>query len=106
MKRKKLDMGQLGMMSNAIMKGLYPQPSKTCILVDEPPNYSEDRHYLYFSSDYYQKLIQTMNNHVAEGKYASSNAESDWLDLVKAVSNAEDYNPTDFSKLKPYWLAK
>ena len=106
MKRKKLNMSQLGMMSNALMKGLFPQPSTKCLLVDEPPNYADDKHYLYFSSEYYKKLAETIQGQISSGAYAKSNAEADWIDLANAVLSAEDCTVVDSSKLKPHFLAK
>ena len=106
MKRKKLNMSQLGMMSNSLMKGLFPQPTTKCLFVEEPPNYTDDKHYLYFSLDYYKKLTETIRGHISSGAYANSNAEADWLDLANAVLSSEDFNVTDSSRLKPHFLAK
>lgn len=106
MKRKKLNWRQLGMMSNALMKGLFPQPSIKCLLVEELPNYIDDKHYLYFSSEYFKKLAEKIQEHINSCAYSKSNAEADWIDLAKAVLSAEDFTLVDSSKLKPHFLAK
>jgi hypothetical protein len=72
----------------------------------EPPNYSDDKHYLYFSRDYFSKLSETIRGHISSGAYVRSNAEADWLDLAKDVLSSEDFTVTDSSRLKPHFLAK
>lgn len=105
MKRKQLTMQQLGMISNALMKNLYPTPTKTDLLVEENSTAKGDGLYLYFSSNYFEELSKIMQDHISSGSYSQSNAESDWLDLVKAIMNAENISTVDQSNLRPHFLA-
>lgn len=50
MKRKQLSMAQLGMMTNALMKNLFPTPSKTELLVEEKSSAKGDDFFLYFTT--------------------------------------------------------
>lgn len=106
MKRKQLTMAQLGMMTNALMKSLFPIPSKTELLVEENSTAKGDDLYLYFSSDYFDKLITKMQEQNDNGSYANSNAHHDWVDLMRAVLSAETVNNPDMTNLRPHFLAK
>ncbi len=106
MKRKQLTMQQLGMMTNALMKNLFPTPTKTELLVEEKSTAKGDGLYLYFSTSYFDKLTQKMQEQSDNGSYAKSNAEHDWLDLMHAVKSAETVNNLDTSNLRPHFLSK
>ena len=106
MKRRQLTMQQLGMMTNALMKNLYPYPTKADLLVEENSTAKGDGLYLYFSPTYFEELTKLMQEHISNGSYSKSNAENDWLDLVKAIMNSENISAVDQSNLRPHFLAK
>lgn len=106
MKRKQLTMAQLGMMSNALMKNLFPTPSKTELLVEENSTAKGDGLYLYFSATYFEKLTQRMHEQNDNGSYAKSNAHHDWIDLMNAVNSAKNVSNPDMANLRPHFLAK
>jgi len=106
MKRKQLSMAQLGMMSNALMKNLFPTPTKTDLLVEEQSTAKGDGLFLYFSDNYYEILTNKMKEQKNNGSYAKSNAESDWIDLMNVVLKAENLSSVDSKNLRPHFLAK
>jgi len=106
MKRKQLTMAQLGMMSNALMKNLFPTPAKTDLLVEEQSTAKGDGLFLFFSDSYYDILTNKMKEQKSNGLYAKSNAESDWIDLMNAVLNAENISSVESKNLRPHFLAK
>lgn len=106
MKRKQLTMAQLGMMSNALMKNLFPAPSKTELLVEEKSTAKGDGLYLYFDQSYFDRLVERMQEQHANGSFAKSNAENDWIDLMHAIISAENISDINVNNLRPHFLAK
>ena len=106
MKRKQLTMEQLGMMSSALMKNLFPTPTKSELLVEANSTAKGDGHYLFFEVSYVDKLTKKMKEQKDNGSYSKSNAENDWLDLMSAVICAESISNFDMSNLRPHFLAK
>jgi len=106
MKRKQLSMGQLGMMSKALLSNLFPIPMKTELFVEQNSTASEGRLYLYFSLSYHEKLISKMQEQNENGSYRNSNLHDEWVDLMNAVISSEDIHNVDMSNLKPHFLAR
>jgi len=106
MKKKLLNMSQLGMLTNGLMKGLYPKPSKTDLLVQNHYESDIDGCTLYFSTDYYEKLLSVMQNHIDNDSYSQSNANDDWLNLVNGVKQAEECHESESNGLNPHFLAE
>lgn len=106
MKRKQLSMAQLGMMSNALMKNLFPTPLKTELFVEEISSAEGDDLFLYFTTSYYDKLTQKMQDQNDNGSYATSNAHHDWIDLMTAILSAENVSNSEMSNLRPHFLTK
>jgi hypothetical protein len=107
MKRQQLSMGQLGLMSKALLSNLFPTPSKTELLVEKNSTASEGRLYLYFSLTYHEKLIVKMQEQNANGSYRNSNLNDRWVDLMNVVMNADDnIINIDMSNLEPHFLAE
>jgi hypothetical protein len=106
MKRKQLSMQQLGMMSIALMRNLFPTPTKTELLGEVNSTAKGDGLYLYFNTAYFEKLTQKMQEQNDNGSYAKSNAHHDWIDLMQAVMSAENVSNADMSNLQPHPLAK
>ena len=106
MKRKQLSMAQLGMFSNALMKNLFPTPTKTELFVEENSSAKGDGLYLYFTTSYYEKLTQKMQEQNDNGSYSKSNAQHDWIDLMQAVMSADNAPNAEMSNLRPHFLAK
>jgi len=99
-------MNQLGMLTNGLMKGLYPTPGKTDLLVQNHYESNIDGCTLFFSKTYFSDLTSVMQNHINSSSYAQSNAEDDWIDLVNGVMSAEECNISESNGLSPHFLAK
>ena len=106
MKRKQLSMGQLGIMSKALMSNLFPAPTKTELLVEKNSTASRGCLYLYFSIDYHDRLTIKMQEQNDNGSYANSNLHREWVDLMNVVMSAEDIPISDMSNLEPHFLTK
>ncbi len=102
MKKKRLNSSQLGLMSTALMKNLFPKPFSGEFLVDESPQ--DGSCILYFENEYHNKLDSKIREKYYEGAFAKSNAESEWVDFMNAINTAEDSND-DTSAFKNYWLS-
>ena len=95
------------MMSIALMEGLFPQPTTHCLFVDNPPEWNYDNSLnLYFSNEYYNKLLSTIRKHISDGSYSKGNSEKDWLDLTTAIFSAEEFVLTTDNNIIPHFLAK
>jgi hypothetical protein len=76
------------------------------LLVEEQSTTKGDGLFLYFSDSYYEILTNKMKEQKSNGSYAKSNAESEWIDLMEAILNAENIYLMDTKNLKPHFLAK
>ena len=102
MKKKQLSSGQLGLLSSALMKDLFPKPVKGELLVDESPE--DGSCILYFKEEYHSKLDTKIREKYFQGAFARSNAESEWVDFMNAINTAEETSD-GVSGLKSYWLS-
>lgn len=102
MKKKQLNSSQLGLMSSALMKNLFPKPFSGELLVDDSPN--DGSCVLYFRNEYHEKLDTKIREKYYEGAFARSNAESEWIDFMSAINTAEETND-DTSTFTKYWLS-
>lgn len=100
MKSKRLNSDQLGLLAVAFMRGLFPRPHKGQVLVDE--HAASDSCTLYFDLDYYENLDSAITQAYNDGKFSSSNAESDWNNLMHAIKSAEFADAVDRSELRAY----
>jgi hypothetical protein len=106
-KIKKFTFDQLGMMSITLRQGLFPQPTTHCLFVDNPPERDYDNSLnLYFSNEYYNKLVSTIRKQISDGSYSKSNAEKYWLDLSTAIFSAAEFVLTTDKNIIPHFLAK
>ncbi len=101
-KKKKLSSQQLGLLTTALMRNLFPKPIKGELLVEDTAN---DGCILYFKDDYYSKLFTKIADQVHTGTYLRSNAEKDWMDLAYAIQSASNCETLDTSKLKEHFLS-
>jgi len=101
---KRLDSYQLGLLSMAYLKNLFPKPQKDELYVKE--GLGDGSCILYFDIDYYCKLLNTIKGHFDSGAFARSNSEDDWNEFMYSVETAEYETTIDKSGLSSYWLAE
>jgi len=104
-RKRKLNGQQLALLFIALSKGLFPKPINSselnnCELIYE--QHGDSNLTLYFKNNYYKKLIAAISNAYNEGKFAASNAEDDWNDLMYSIERAEGINNVEFNKLEIY----
>ena len=102
MKKKMLNSSQLGLLSAAFMKNLFPKPLKGELLVDE--SLKDGSCILYFLEEYHNRLDTKIREKYYEGAFAKSNAEKEWIDLMSAINTVEEANE-DATELKTYWIS-
>jgi hypothetical protein len=102
MKKKRLNSEQLGLISAAFLKCLFPKPLKGELFVDE--SNKDGSCILYFSDDYHCKLDIKIREKYFEGTFAKSNAEDKYIELMKVINTAEETSD-DTTGLKYYWIS-
>lgn len=76
---------QLGFLFNALLKNLFPRPNKGEILVESYEDYSCTLH---FTKEYFSDLTLSVSEASKAGKFASSNSEREWINLMAAIENS------------------
>jgi hypothetical protein len=102
-KKKTLNSQQLGLLTSALMKNLFPKPIKGELLVEENAS-NGGQCVLYFKNDYHKRLFGKIADQVNTGAYARSNAEGDWMNLAEAIRSATEIGNIDTSKFRPHFL--
>lgn len=97
-KKQFLDGQELALLYQALMKDLFAKPKKG-YLVFETYNGGGN---LYFDKDYYNELQNSIHNKFYQGKFAESNAESEWLQLKNKIDNSENIINPNISNCKIY----
>ncbi len=101
-KSKRFNSQRLGTLAIAFSHGLFPKPKKGQLFyeLDEDFNCT-----LFFLNEYYSKLKEAIDIAYENGKFAQSNAESDWNDLKYAIDKAEISDKSDIESLQIYTLS-
>ena len=107
-KRQEFTKEQLGLLFLAFKKRLFTRPEKgevfSSISWNTPNGMS-----LLFRFGFYEKLIAEMNAAKELGKFATSNAEGDWNNLLDRLKSADvDFGSMSedsdyYVKCSPYW---
>lgn len=95
----KLNKRNLSFLYLALSKGLFDKPQKGQIYFE---THNDEGATLYFKNDYYIKLTNSIDTSYIQGKFAKSNAESDWNNLKYMIDKAEISNKDNIEKLKLY----
>ena len=96
-KSKELNGGQLALLADGLMKNTLPKPKNEELLVER---LRTGGCRIFFQKDYYESLIEIMNEYYYNGSFAKSNAYSEWTDLKKAIDSARIENEVDKSELQ------
>lgn len=101
LKKQLFNSSELGMLSSAFLKNLFPKPKRGQLL----SKCDNGDCTLYFDLTYHEKLDLTIRQKYYEGQFARSNAESDWNNLMIKINTAELISEeiTDFDT---YWLSE
>ncbi|UWX55755.1 hypothetical protein NYZ99_04855 [Maribacter litopenaei] len=102
-KSKELDGGQLAMLTNGLMKNLFPKPKNEELLVE---TLRTGGCRLFFQKDYYENLTEKMNDYFYDGSFANSNAYSEWTDLKEAIDSARIEREVDKSELRKHFATE
>lgn len=100
MKKQLFNSSELGMLSSAFLKNLFPKPNKGQLM----SKCENGDCILYFDLTYHEKLDLTIRQKYYEGQFAKSNAESEWNNLMIKVNTAE-LTDEDTSDFDTYWLS-
>lgn len=90
---------RLALLGMALLKGLFNRPRKGQIYYE---GHNDGSCTLYFKRDYYASLTDSIFTVYYRGKFAQSNAESDWNGLKSAIDGAEISEKKGVENLKLY----
>jgi hypothetical protein len=92
---------RLALLYIALSKGLFNRPQKGQIYYE---GHNDGSCTLYFKRDYYASLTDSIFKAYYQGKFAQSNAESDWNDLKNAIDEAKISEREGVENLQLYGL--
>ena len=90
---------QLALLYIALSKGLFQRPKKGQVYYESHTNSDCT---LYFKRDYYPTLMDSIFKSYYFGKFAQSNAEADWNDLMNTLKRAEISEKDNVETLELY----
>ena len=94
-----LNRQRLALLFIALSRGLFKRPKKGEVYFESHPDGSST---LYFKRDYYVSLSDSIFEAYYQGKFARSNAESEWIDLKNAIDGAKVSEKKDIENLTIY----
>tara|TARA_Y100000815_G_C13325542_1_gene494002 strand:+ start:104 stop:796 length:693 start_codon:yes stop_codon:yes gene_type:complete len=97
-KKQFLNNQELPLLFQGYMKGLFVKPKKGYLLFESGNNGGN----LYFDKDYYNEFVDNLNKHYYAGRFAESNSESEWMNFLRKIKNAENVENPDLSYCKIY----
>ncbi len=103
-KKQYLNGQELGLFYQALMKELFAIPNKGYLLFE--PNHREGGGNLYFDTEYYNELKESIDEKFYQGKFAESNAEYDWLQLKNSIDNSENIIDPNINDYRIYLVSK
>ena len=95
-KKQFLNGQELALLYQALMKGLFAIPKKGYLLFE---TYNGGGN-LYFDTDYYNELKESIHEKFFQGKFSESNAEFEWIQFKNKIDSSENIiepNITEFS---------
>jgi hypothetical protein len=90
---------QLALLYIALSKGLFQRPKKGQVYYEAHTNSDCT---LYFKRDYYPTLMDSISKACYFGKFAQSNAEADWNDLMNTLKRSEISKKENIETLELY----
>ena len=90
---------QLALLAIALSKDLFHRPKKGQVYYE---SHNDSSCTLYFKSDYYGLLENSILMASYQGKFRQSNSEAEWNNLKEKIDNAEISNRDDIEKLQLY----
>lgn len=100
-KIQNLNSSQLGVLSIAYGRNIFPRPNKSDILWESLGN---GHCKLYFEINYFAHLSDRIKNLVSSNAFSGSNAERDWLDLSQRILASQQVDQVNESSLQEYEL--
>lgn len=100
LKKQLFNSSELGLLSSAFLKNLFPKPKKGQLL----SKCDNGDCVLFFDLAYHEKLDLTIRQKYYEGQFSKSNAESEWNNIMIKVNTAVLTNE-DISDFDTYWLS-
>lgn len=105
MKKVKLNSGQIGLLTSALLKNLFPQPDSGELLHSKSD--IDESICFYFENSYYDRLTKEIKIHFDKGSFARSNSERDWTNLMNVINQADEVsNKGELKNLEVHFLAK
>lgn len=92
MKKVLLNSSQMSLMAISYIKELFPKPYENDLITSSGFIYvnGKDCCNFYFEDNYYEKLVTHIKRECEMGKFAKSNSEERWLDLMNTIYNAKE----------------
>ena len=101
-KKQDFNEQELALFFQAFGKNLFTRPKKgdvISVLIDDSGNCS-----LYFISDYYEVLKNDIISAYEQGKFAKSNAQVEWENLMNIFLSAKTDQISDSLSVEDYFL--
>jgi len=99
-KKQTFNSSELALFFQAFGKKLFVRPQRRDIYSRNNPNGSCT---FYFNAEYYESLKSNMINLSRQGKFAESNAESDWLNLLNKLVHSIDTESNENIPTEDYY---
>jgi len=99
-KKQTFNSNELSFLFSAFGMKLFVRPRKGDIYSRNNPNGSCT---FYFNAEYYEKLKINMTNTAKQGKFAESNAESDWTNLLYRLIHSIDIESNEKIPTEDYY---
>jgi len=105
MKRVKLNSQQIGLLTSALLKNLFPKPDSGELLHSTLDN--EESMNFYFANSYFDRLTKEIRTHFEKGSFSRSNNERDWNDLMNVINSGQEVSDEkELLTLERHFLAK
>lgn len=101
-KKQTLNGSELAMLFQAFAKKLFVRPQKGDIF-SVSTHLADNSCDFYFRLDYYELLEKDFQEAYTLGKFAQSNANKEWVNLMKKIQSAQDTFLEDSSALEDYY---
>ena len=85
-KKTRMNPQVLSVMTLGFTRSLFTQPNEKDILTMEVNN----EHIIYYSESFWNQYVTELRQAKASGKFLSSNANSDWNELLNAVESVQN----------------
>jgi hypothetical protein len=99
LKKVELNRQQLGLLANAFTKAIFPRPNEGELFYTNSLN---NNCLLYFTTEYYKRLMDQIQDAYDQGLFSSSNSEPQWNNLSSTLKCALTERKTSKTILHPY----